>query len=157
MKLDISDRHVDVFEAGLGGDSFYAVGGFYEVVSGTARLFAAESVGKDQRFGELTSAHQKTGAVDGPLAFTIHSHFFHPSARAGVGFWLSGFTSHQAGSPLGGMRVASGVTVRAQGRRVNTIRIVQRWNFRRRIGGQEYGSSRGRGQLRLAYEGRGLS
>jgi hypothetical protein len=27
----------------------------------------------------LTSAHQKTGAVDGPLAFQIHSAFFHPT------------------------------------------------------------------------------
>ena len=57
-------RHVDVFEDGLGGDSSYAVGGFDEVVSGTAGLFAAESVGKDERFGELTSSHQETGTVD---------------------------------------------------------------------------------------------
>src|SRR5208282_1688283 len=91
MKLDISDRHVDVFDDGLGGDSFYAVGGFDEVVSGTARLFAAESVGEDERFGELTSANQKTGAVDGPLAFKIHSCFLSPFGRAGVRFWPSGF------------------------------------------------------------------
>jgi hypothetical protein len=26
----------------------------------------------------LTSAHQKTGAIDGPLAFKIHNAFFHP-------------------------------------------------------------------------------
>jgi hypothetical protein len=26
----------------------------------------------------LTSAHQKTSAVDGPLAFKIHNAFFHP-------------------------------------------------------------------------------
>jgi hypothetical protein len=27
----------------------------------------------------LTSAHQKTGAIDGPLAFDIHSAFLHPT------------------------------------------------------------------------------
>jgi hypothetical protein len=29
----------------------------------------------------LTSAHQKTGAVDGPLAFDVHSAFFHHPTR----------------------------------------------------------------------------
>jgi len=38
-------------------------------------LFAAETVGKDEWFGELTSAHQKTSAIDGPLAFKIHKYF----------------------------------------------------------------------------------
>jgi hypothetical protein len=40
--------------------------------------------------GELTSAHQETGAIDGPVAFKIHGAFFHPSAGRGR-FWLSGF------------------------------------------------------------------
>ena len=78
-ELRLCERDVDVFEEGLGGDPAYAVRGLDEVVAGPAGLFAAESVGKDERFGELTSAHQKTGAVDDPLAFDIHSAFFHPT------------------------------------------------------------------------------
>ncbi len=65
-------RHVDVFEEGLGGDAHYAAAGLDEIVAGTARLFAAECVGKNEWFGELTGAHQKTGAVEDPLAFRIH-------------------------------------------------------------------------------------
>ena len=78
MKRRGRERDVDIFEDGLGGDPSYAVGGLDEVVAGTAGLFAAESVGKDERFGELTSTHQETGAVDGPLAFKIHSTSFTP-------------------------------------------------------------------------------
>ena len=73
--MGLSHGHVDVFEYSLGGDSSYAVGGLDEVIAGTAGLFAAETVGKDEWFGELTSAHQKTGAIDGPLAFKIHRYF----------------------------------------------------------------------------------
>jgi hypothetical protein len=78
-ELRLCERDVDVFEEGLGGDPAYAVRGLDEVVAGLAGLFAAESVGKDERFGELTSAHQETGAVDDPLAFDIHSAFFYPT------------------------------------------------------------------------------
>jgi hypothetical protein len=93
----------------------------------------------------LTSAHQKTGAVDGPLAFKIHSAFFHPSVGPVFvsGFQVSGFD--RARPPLGGMLVSSGATVRAERGRVNYTRIVQRWNFRSRIGWDESGSSMGRG------------
>jgi len=77
------ERHVDVFEDGLGGDSSYAVGRFHEVVSWTAGLFAAESIGKDEWFSELMSAHEKTGAVDGPVAFRIHSCFLSPLRQGG--------------------------------------------------------------------------
>jgi len=78
-ELRLCERDVDVFEEGLGGDPAYAVRGLDEVVAGLAGLFAAESVGKDERFGKLTSAHQETGAVDDPLAFDIHSAFFYPT------------------------------------------------------------------------------
>jgi len=74
------ERHVNVFEEGLGDDPSHAVRGLDEVVAGPAGLFAAERVGKDERFGELTSAHQKTGAIDGPWVFKIHGAFFHLSA-----------------------------------------------------------------------------
>ncbi len=89
------ERHVNVFEEGLGGDALDASGGLDEVVAGAAGLFAAESVGKDHWFGELTGAHQKTGAVDGPLTFQIHKYFFHPSAGAVfVDFRFQIFTEH---------------------------------------------------------------
>jgi hypothetical protein len=101
-KLRGCERHVDIFEDGLGGDPSYAVRGLDEVVAGPAGLFAAKSVGKDEGFGELTSAHQETGAVDGPFTFKIHSAFFHPSAGQVFvfGFQVSGFD--RARSPLGG-------------------------------------------------------
>src|SRR5882762_4604074 len=79
IKLRGRERHVDVFEEGLSGDPFYSGRGLDEVIAGLAGLFAAESVGKNERFGKLTSAHQKTGAIDGPLAFKIHNAFFHPT------------------------------------------------------------------------------
>ena len=75
MKLRGRERHVDVFEEGLSGDPFYSGRGLDEVIAGLAGLFAAESVGKNEGFDKLTSAHQKTGAVDGPLMFHIHSAF----------------------------------------------------------------------------------
>src|SRR5208283_3715023 len=85
-------RHVDVFEEGLGGDAHYAAAGLDEVVAGKARLFAAECGGKNEWFGELTGAHQKTGAVDGPLAFRIHGAFFHSwQGRFAAGLSLFGF------------------------------------------------------------------
>jgi hypothetical protein len=64
-------------------------------------LFAAESVGKDERFGELTSVHQEAGAVDGPLVFEIHKYFLSPLGSAGgvSGFQVSGFV--RARMPLG--------------------------------------------------------
>ena len=79
MKLRGRERHVDIFEEGLSGDPFYSGRGLDEVIAGLAGLFAAESVGKNEWFGKLTSAHQKTGAIDGPLAFKIHNAFFHPT------------------------------------------------------------------------------
>jgi len=82
MKLRGRERHVDVFEEGLSGDSFYSGRGLDEVIAGLAGLFAAESVGKNEGFDKLTSAHQKTSAVDGPLAFKIHNAFFHPTRFA---------------------------------------------------------------------------
>jgi hypothetical protein len=78
MKLRGRERHVDVFEEGLSGDPSYSGRSLDEVIAGLAGLFAAESVGKNEGFDKLTSAHQKTGAVDGPLMFHIHSAFLSP-------------------------------------------------------------------------------
>ncbi len=78
--MGLCQGHVDIFEEGLGGDAHYAAAGLDEVVAGKARLFAAECVGKNEWFGELTGAHQKTGAVDDPLVFGIHGAIFQPWA-----------------------------------------------------------------------------
>ena len=51
MNLRGRERHVDVFEEGLSGDPFYSGRGLDEVIAGLAGLFAAESVGKNERFG----------------------------------------------------------------------------------------------------------
>jgi hypothetical protein len=64
----------------LGGDALYTFGRLDEVVPRVARLLTAESVGKEEWFGKLTSTYQETGAVDGPWAFNIHNAFFIPSA-----------------------------------------------------------------------------
>ena len=87
---------IDVLEEDLGGDPCYALGGFDEVVAGAAGLFAAESVGKNEGFGELPSAHQEAGAINGPLACKIHS-VFYPRAGPMFRFWF-----HRARSPPSG-------------------------------------------------------
>ena len=156
-KLGGCERHVDVFEKNLAGDPSHAVRGLDEVIAGAAGLFAAESVGKDERFSELTSAHQETGAVDSPLAFEIHKCFLSPLGWAGVRFWLSGFRFRPSTDAARRTLVSSGATVRAERERVNYIRIVQRWNSGLRIGWDESGSRFDRRQLRLAHERRGLS
>ncbi len=151
------ERHVDVFEENLPGDPSYAVSGLDEVIAGAAGLFAAESIGKDERFGELTSAHQEAGAVDGPLVFKIHKYFLSPLGSTGGRFWLSGFRFRPSTDAARRTLVSSGATVRAERGRVNYIRIVQRWNSGLRIGWDESGSRFDRRQLRLAHERRSLS
>jgi hypothetical protein len=85
----------------------------------------------------LTSAHQKTGAIDGPLAFDIHSAFLHLTRFVFLVLTEAAVTRR--------MLVSSGATVLAEKRRVNYIRIVQRWNFNSRIRCDESGSSMGLG------------
>ena len=156
-KLGGCERHVDVFEENLPGDTSYAVRGLDDVIAGAAGLFAAESIGKDERFGELTSAHQEAGAVDGPLTFEIHKHFFHPRRDRGFvsGFQVSGFVRARPCST--DTCFQSGATVRAETEWVNYKRIVQRWNFGLRIGYDESASRFNRRHQRLARERRGLS
>ena len=69
---DGRERYVDVFKKGLGGDAEDAVGDFDEVVTRLAGVFAAKRVGKHERFGELTGAHEEAGAIDVPRIF-LHS------------------------------------------------------------------------------------
>jgi len=123
MKLHWCKRQVDVLEEGLSGDTSYAGRGLDEVIAGLAGLFAAESVGKNEGFGKLTSAHQKTSAVDGPLAFKIHNAFLSPHPVSVSGFDRCAAVARR-------IRVSSGATVRADRGRVNYIRIVQPWNSR---------------------------
>jgi len=73
--MSFCQRNINVFEEGFGDDGSDAAGGLGEVVAGAAGLLATESVGENQRFSELTSTHQETGAVNGPLAFEIHAVF----------------------------------------------------------------------------------
>jgi len=90
-KLGGCERHVDVFEEDLAGDPSHAVRGLDEVIAGTAGLFATESVGKDEWFGELTSVHQEAGAVNGPLIFEIHKRFLSHLGRGRGSFLAFGF------------------------------------------------------------------
>ncbi len=86
--LLLDEGHVNVFKDGLGGNAGYAVGGLDDVVAGAAGLFAAESIDKNEWFGELTGAHKETGAVDGPLAF--EGHIFLSLPKGGGPVYVSG-------------------------------------------------------------------
>jgi hypothetical protein len=81
------ERYVNVFKDGLGSDAAYAVRGLDQVIAGASGLFAAERVGEDEWFGELTGAHQETGAVYGPLVVWIHGGLV---SSSGVRFQVSG-------------------------------------------------------------------
>jgi hypothetical protein len=70
--VGVGHRDVDVFEDLAWGDALEAVGGFDEVVAFLAAMLAAERVGEDKRFLELTGFDQKTSAVDGPIGGTAH-------------------------------------------------------------------------------------
>lgn len=70
------EGYVDILEERPGSDTSNPPGGLNQIVSGLAGLFSAQGVDKEQRFGELTSMHKKTGAIDGPLAFKIHNASF---------------------------------------------------------------------------------
>src|SRR5258708_32938445 len=86
MKLHGCQRQGDVFQEGLRGDPSYAGRGLDEVIAGLAGLFAAESVGKNEWVGKLTSTQQKTRAVYGPLAFKIHKCFLSSTRLVVLGF-----------------------------------------------------------------------
>lgn len=60
------EGYVDVFEDGAWSDAARTRRRFDEIVAREAGVFAAKSVSEQERFGELTSAHEETSAVDGP-------------------------------------------------------------------------------------------
>lgn len=68
----IGQGDVNVLKDFARGDAKATFGGFDEIVAGFAGVFAAESVDENHAFRESTSAHEKTGAVDSPILFTIH-------------------------------------------------------------------------------------
>ena len=74
--------NVDVFKKGLAGDAENAVGKFDQVITGPAGMFAAERVGEQERFGELTGADQEAGAVDVPGTLCIHISFSKDCVRS---------------------------------------------------------------------------
>ena len=67
-------RDVGVFKELTGGDAADSVGGFDQIVAGAADVFVAEGVGKGERFGELTGAHQKARAVQVPTTLAGHDY-----------------------------------------------------------------------------------
>ena len=73
LRLRRREGHVDVFEDSARSDAAKTQRRFDEVVTREAGVFAAESVGEKQRFGELTSMHEEARAVDGPWSFNIHN------------------------------------------------------------------------------------
>lgn len=145
LRVRWCEWHVDVFEDSARSNTAKTQRRFDEVVARQARVFAAQIVGEKERFGELTSVHEETRAVDGPLAFNVHN-IFTPYGEGGgslASFWLpvAGFSllgsrsiansGHKILRPCmaAGWTMARGeVTVRARRMWVNYIRIVQRWN-----------------------------
>ncbi len=47
-------------------DTAQTVGRLDEVIAGLARMLAAEDVGENERFNQLTGVHKEARAVDGP-------------------------------------------------------------------------------------------
>jgi hypothetical protein len=66
------EGYVDIFEDGAWSDAAATGGRLDQVVARETAVFAAESIGKQERFRELTGVHQKACAVDGPGNFQIH-------------------------------------------------------------------------------------
>ena len=66
------EGHVDVLEEFARRDAEQAIEDLDKVVAGLAAMLAAEGVGEIEWVGKLTSAHDKTGAIDGPITFQIH-------------------------------------------------------------------------------------
>ena len=72
LRLRWCEGYVDIFEDGAWSDAAKTRSGLDEVVARKTGVFAPESVGEQERFGELPGAHEETRAVDGPCTFNIH-------------------------------------------------------------------------------------
>jgi hypothetical protein len=82
LRLSRFEGYVDIFEDGAWSDAAATGGRLDQVVARETAVFAAESIGEQERFRELTGVHQKACAVDGPGNFHIHSSVS-PSGRGG--------------------------------------------------------------------------
>src|ERR1700746_2556056 len=67
--------NVDVFEKFPGSNAEETIEDLDQVIAGLAGLLAAESVGESQGVGKLTSADDKTRAIDIPITFQVHDRF----------------------------------------------------------------------------------
>lgn len=86
------ERYINVFELSLRHDATAAQRCLNEIVARLSGMFTTERVDEGKRLSELTGSHDKTGAVDGPWGFHVHS----PSSLGGglvLGFpvLVSGF------------------------------------------------------------------
>jgi len=66
LRVRWCEWNVNVFEDGARSDAAKTQRRFDQVVARQAGVFAAQSVSEKERFGELTSVHEETRAVDGP-------------------------------------------------------------------------------------------
>jgi len=161
------ERHIDVFEDGAWSDAAKPWRRFHQVIARKAGVLTAESVDEEQRFGELTSAHQETRAVDGPRIFKLHTSLPLGGGRrvASREYLVSGFRAawqhakfHAADNAAarGWIVARSEATVRACRRWVNYKRIVQRWNSLSKIRREVSRSRPDEGQPQCAHAGLGL-
>lgn len=67
--------YVYVFKEFSGSDAEETIEDLDQVIACLAGLLAAEGVGENQRVGKLTSAHDETRAIDGPITFHVHDLF----------------------------------------------------------------------------------
>jgi hypothetical protein len=72
LRLSRFEGYVDIFENGAWSDAATTGGRLDQIVARETAVFAAESIGEQERFSELTGVHQKACAVDGPWNFHIH-------------------------------------------------------------------------------------
>ena len=72
LRLRRCEGYVDIFEDGAWSDAAKTGRRLDKVIAREAGVFAAESVGEQERFGKLTGVHEETRAVDGPCTFNIH-------------------------------------------------------------------------------------
>ena len=70
LRLRRCEGYVDIFEDGAWSDAAKTGRRLDKVVAREAGVLAAERVGEQERFGELTGVHEEASAVDGP--FNIH-------------------------------------------------------------------------------------
>ena len=68
-KLLGGERNINVFKKNAAGDPSNTIRSFEKIISGLAAMFAAEGIGKNEGLGELTRAHEKSGAVNIPITF----------------------------------------------------------------------------------------